>query len=175
MTSGRNMLTYFARMVEVESPTVPIGDDSSSSDAATEQLLPPSHAPVNSNKRKYKSRQAAAHEKFAIQIKAATGLDLLKADDRGGRAVSQCGNCRAVGHLTYWRNVTKNWMTHSNKCPGLHKKLLSAQPAEVEAFVTHVRLGGDKHRRNVCDAYATTYWVYKHKLAFTTGDILREV
>jgi hypothetical protein len=101
MTSGRNMLTYFERTEEAESPTVPIGDDSSSSYAATEQLLPPSHAPVTSNKRKYKSRQATAHEKFAIQIKAATGLDLLKADDRGGRAVSQCGNCRAVGHLTY--------------------------------------------------------------------------
>jgi hypothetical protein len=74
-----------------------------------------------------------------------------------------------------WRNVTKNWVTHSNKCPGLHKKLLSAQPAEVEAFVMHVTQGGDKHRRNVCDAYATTYWVYKLKLAFTTGDKLCEV
>ena len=133
------MLTYFARTVEAESPTVPIGDDSSSSYAATEQLLSPSHAPVTSNKRKY-NRTLTVQDNFAMQIKAATGLDLLKADDRNGRAVSQCGNCRAAGHLTYLRNVTKNWVTHSNKCPGLHKKLLSAQPAEAEAFVMHVTL-----------------------------------
>ena len=167
-------------MMEALSPTVVIGGDCCSSDTAMEKQLPPSHAreaaPVCSNKRKYKSKQTtSAHEKFASHIKSATGLDLLKADDRGGRAVSQCGNCRAVGHLTFWRNVTKKWVTHAIKCPSLHKNLLPAQPAEVEAFVMHVRLGGDKHRKNVCDAYATTYWVYKHKLAFTTGDKLREV
>ena len=82
MTSGRTMLTYFARTAEAESPTVPLGDDSSSSYAAKEQLLSPLHAPVTNKKRKYKSRQAAAQVKFAMQIKAATGIDLLKADDR---------------------------------------------------------------------------------------------
>jgi hypothetical protein len=29
--------------------------------------------------------------------------------------------------------------------------------------------------QNTVDAYVTAYWVYKHKLVFTTGDKLREV
>jgi hypothetical protein len=110
-----------------------------------------------------------------LAIKSATGLDLLPAEDRGGRSVSQCGNCLAVKHRTFFYNVTKKRVTHSTKCPGLHKKLLPTQPAEAEALVMHVRLGGDKHRKNVCDAHTTTYWVYKHKLVFTTGDKLSEV
>jgi hypothetical protein len=39
----------------------------------------------------------------------------------------------------------------------------------------HMTLGDDKHRKNTVDAYVTAYWVYKHKLAFTTGDKLREL
>ncbi len=42
-------------------------------------------------------------------------------------------------------------------------------------MVMHVALSGDKHRKNTVDAYVTAYWVYKRKLAFTTGDKLREV
>jgi hypothetical protein len=43
MTSGRNMFTYISRMVEAESSAAPVERDSSSSDAALEPQLPPSH------------------------------------------------------------------------------------------------------------------------------------
>jgi hypothetical protein len=145
-----------------------------------EPQLPSLHAgvgespPEPTTTRKYNKR-TSAHIKFANGIQSATGLDLLPAEDRGGRAVSQCEHCLAVNIRTFNYNVTKKWVAHSTKCPGLHKKLLPAQPAEAELFIMHVRLGGDKHRKNVCDAYTTTYWVYKHKLPFTTGDKLSEV
>jgi hypothetical protein len=178
------MLTYFPRMVEAESSIVPAEDVSLQLPPAHEAenvslQLPPAHEndslPVPDGKRRKHNKRTSAHAKFAKNIESSTGLHLLAADDRGGRAVSQCGHCLAVNHQTFFYNVTKKWVTHSKKCPGLHKKLLPAHPAEVQAFVTHVRLGGDQHRKNLCDAYVNTYWIYKHKLAFTTGDKLREV
>ena len=180
MTTVRNMLTYFSRVEEAESATVAaLGRDCSIYDAIMEPQLSQEHEdaplPVPDGKRRKHNKRTSAHAKFAKNIESSTGLRLLAADDRGGRAVSQCGHCLAVNHQTFFYNVTKKWVTHSKKCPGLHTKLLPAHPAEVQAFVTHVRLGGDKHRKNVCDAYVNTYWIYKHKLAFTMGDKLREV
>jgi hypothetical protein len=169
------MLSFFSRTVEAESPTVPVGRDSTSSDSIDAVMEPQLSTSNKENKLRRINKRASAQIKFAKGIQSVTGLDLLPAEDRGGRAVSQCGHCLAVHHRTFFYNVTRKWVAHAQKCPGLHKKLLPAQPAEVEASVTQVRLGGDKHRKNVCDAYTTTYWIYKHKLAFTTGDKLYEV
>jgi hypothetical protein len=59
--------------------------------------------------------------------------------------------------------------------PALKKLSPPILSAEAQNMVMHMTLGGDKHRKNTVDAYVTAYWVYKHKLAFTTGDKLREV
>jgi hypothetical protein len=58
--------------------------------------------------------------------------------------------------------------------PGLKKLVPPILSAEAQNMVMHVTMGGDKHRKNTTDAYVTTYWIYKHKLTFTTGDKLRE-
>jgi hypothetical protein len=94
---------------------------------------------------------------------------------KAGRVVSQCQSCLAADPkvVTYMYNVTKKWIRHAKTCPGLSKSpVLSREAANM---VMHMMLGGDCHRQNSVDAYVTAYWVYKHKLAFTTGDKLREI
>ncbi len=53
-----------------------------------------------------------------------------------------------------------------------HKNL---HTAEAQALVMYLTAGGEAHRKNTCDAYVLAYWLYKHKLPFTTGNKLREV
>jgi hypothetical protein len=71
------------------------------------------------------------------------------------------------------RNVLARWISHAKSCPGLGKTVMLAP--EAQAFVLQCMAGGDKHRRITCDAYTTTYWVYKYKLPFTTSPKLKEV
>jgi hypothetical protein len=125
-----------------------------------------------STKRKY-----TCMNKFGSHIKSTTGLDLLPAPDRNGRSASQCGTCLVADPTkqTIILNVTQKWNKHAKSCPGLKKLVTPIFSAEAQNMVMHVTLGGDKHRKNTIDAYVTTYWIYKHKLTFTTGDKLREV
>ena len=115
--------------------------------------------------------------RFAEDIESQTGLRLLPGPDRNGRAVSQCGTCIAADpkRVTFMHNVKAMWIRHAKTCPGLKKLSPPILSAEAQNLVMHMTLGGDNHRKNTVDAYITAYWVYKHKLAFTTGDKLREV
>ncbi len=114
---------------------------------------------------------------FGSHIKSTTGLDLLPAPDRNGRSASQCGTCLVADptKLTFILNVTQKWNKHARSCPGLKKLVPPILSAEAQNTVMHVTLGSDKHRKNTTNAYVTTYWIYKHKLTFTTGNKLREV
>jgi hypothetical protein len=38
-----------------------------------------------------------------------------------------------------------------------------------------VTAGGEKHRNRCCDAYAITFWTYKNKLPFTSGEKVKQV
>ena len=126
-------------------------------------------------------RKRSAHEKFIKDMKVTTGLDLLPAPSINGRSVSQCGTCLAIKQTTLIRNQSKRWVAHGKKCPGLmtlrQNALLAPQKltAEAQALVMYLTAGGEAHRKNTCDAYVLAYWLYKHKLPFTTGNKLREV
>ena len=129
----------------------------------------------------FTTKQRNAHQRFGIDIRGATGLDLIPAPSNNGRLMSQCGTCLKANKKTFRRNVKEKWVNHAKVCPGLlllrEKSLLAPAKlsAEAQAFIMHVTAGGEKHRRNTCDAYVATYWVYKYKLPFTTGDKLKEV
>jgi hypothetical protein len=114
---------------------------------------------------------------FAKDIESQTGLKLLPAPERKGRSISQCGTCLTADpkRVTFKHNVKAMWIRHAKTCPGLKKLIPPTLSAQAQNMVMHMTLGGDKHRKNTVDAYVTAYWVYKHKLAFTTGDKLREV
>ena len=83
--------------------------------------------------------------------------------------MSQCGTCLKANKKTFRRNVKEKWVNHAKVCPGLlllrEKSFLAPDKlsAEAQAFIMHVTAGGEKHRRNTCDAYVATYWVYKYK------------
>jgi hypothetical protein len=72
-------------------------------------------------------------------------------------------------------------VAHGKKCPGLltlrQNATLGTQKltAEAQALVMYLTAGGETHRKNTCDAYVLAYWLYEHKLPFTTGNKLREV
>ena len=104
-----------------------------------------------------------------------TGLTLKPAPDMNERSASHCMSCSNK----QIRNVTASWIRHAKVCPGLNvaqwSKLAPALSAEAQNFVMHVIAGGDTHRRQLCDAYQVAYWVYKHKLPFTTSPKLKEV
>ena len=126
-------------------------------------------------------RKRSAHDKFIKDMKVTTGLDLLPAPSMNGRSVSQCATCLAINVITLIRNQSKRWVAHGKKCPGLmtlrQNAILGTQKltAEAQAFVMYLTAGGETHRKNTCDAYVLAYWLYKHKLPFTTGNKLREV
>jgi hypothetical protein len=79
------MLSFFSRTVEAESPTVPVGRDSSSSDSI-DAVMEPQLSPSNKdNKCRRINKRATAQINFAKGIQSTTGiLDLLPAEDRGG-------------------------------------------------------------------------------------------
>jgi hypothetical protein len=126
------------------------------------------------------AKQRKAHQRFGIDIKAATGLDLLPAPSNNGRLTSQCATCLKANNKTFKRNVKEKWVNHAKICSGLillQKKSLLAPAqlsAEAQAFRMHVTGSMEKHRQNTCDAYVATYWVYKYKLPFTIGNKLKE-
>ena len=127
-------------------------------------------------------RRQKGFEKFASEIKKVTGLDLMPAPSMyGGRAASKCATCSMVQKETIIVNVKKRWMAHAKTCTGLLTLTQNAKlvpitlSAEAQAFRVHLTAGGESHRKNTCDAYVLCYWLYKHKLPFTTGDKLREV
>jgi hypothetical protein len=123
---------------------------------------------------KIRKRKWKAHVKFAMAVKAATGLDLKPAPAMCGRPASLCASCLTGStEHTVMRNVLARWISHAKSCPGLGKTVTLAP--EAQAFVLQCMAGGDKHRRITCDAYTTTYWVYKYKLPFTTSPKLKEV
>jgi hypothetical protein len=142
--------------------------------ASTEQSLPyeKEEVLVNDNTRK---RKWKAHVKFATAVKAANGLDLKPATEMGGRPASLCASCLtgSTSKHTVMRNVLARWISHAKSCPGLGKTVTSTP--EAQAFVLQCMAGGDKHRRITCDAYTTTYWIYKYKLPFRTSPKLKEV
>jgi hypothetical protein len=130
------------------------------------------------------TKQRNAHDKFAREIKDTTGLLLIPGPCNNGRLTSQCCEClKNANATTVIRNVRDRWEKHAKVCPGLmlsRKNSLFAQAqqplsAEAQAFVMHITAGGERHRQQTCDAYVLTYWIYKHKLPFTTGDKLKEV
>jgi hypothetical protein len=127
------------------------------------------------------AKQRKAHQQFGIEIKAATGLDRLPAPSINGRLTSQCATCLKANNRTFKRNVKEKWVNHAKICPSLillrEKSLLAPAQlsAEAQAFRMHFTASMEKHRHNTCDAYVTTYWVYKYKLPFTIGTKLKEV
>jgi hypothetical protein len=175
-----SILKFFSR--PAEQAEVVVGVQSSPSPyleppplASTEQSPPPyekQEVLVNDNIRK---RKWKAHVNFATVVKAATGLDLKPAMEMGGRPASLCASCLAgsTSKHTTMRNVLARWISHAKSCPGLGKTITSTP--EAQAFVLQCMAGGDKHRRITCDAYTTTYWIYKYKLPFRTSPKLKEV
>ncbi len=155
---------------------------SSSLQPSTEELTPYENEEqvlVMPMTEKTKKRKRKAHEKFAAAVKARTGLDLHSAMDMGGRSASLCASCSASsgGKQTIIRNVMERWISHAKSCRGLVGVALAPEKLapEAQAFVLRCMAGGDKHRKKTCDAYITTYWVYKYKLPFTTSPKLKEV
>ncbi len=101
-------------------------------------------------------KQRNAHQKFALDIKGTTGLDLSPAPSNNGRMVSQCCTCLNANTTTFIRNVRERWGKHAKICPGimlLRKNSLLA-PAqlsvETQAFAMHVMAGGESVHEGVC-------------------------
>ena len=122
-----------------------------------------------------RKRKLKGHQKFAAAVRPRTGLEIKPAPDMGGRAASQCVTCLQASTKTLIRNVLQRWVSHAKSCPGLRIERSKVLAPEAEAFVVRCRLGGDKHRLKTCDTLITTYWVYKHKLPFTTANKVKEV
>ena len=183
-----NLFNYFVR---VATSTEEQNSQSSSSEVTMEPLRTPLlHSPgegllftadadVSTAKEDGRSmkRKHTFALNFATDIESQTGLKLLPAPERKGRSISQCGTCLTADpkRVTFKHNVKAMWIRHAKTCPGLKKLIPPTLSAQAQNMVMHMTLGGDKHRKNTVDAYVTAYWVYKHKLAFTTGDKLREV
>jgi hypothetical protein len=129
-------------------------------------------AAIDDNVRK---RKLKGHMKFAAAVRPRTGLEIKPASDMGGRSASQCVTCLKAAKETLIRNVLERWVSHAKSCPGLQMERAKVLAPEAEAFVVRCRLGGDKHRLKTCDNLITTYWVYKHKLPFTTANKVKEV
>jgi hypothetical protein len=97
------------------------------------------------------AKQRKAHQRFGIEIKAATGLDLLSAPSNNGRLTSQCATCLKANNETFKRNVKEKWVNHAKTCPGLillrEKSLLAPAQlsAEAQALRMHVTASICKH------------------------------
>jgi hypothetical protein len=65
------------------------------------------------------AKQRKAHQRFGIDIKATTGLDLLPAPSNNGRLTSQCATCLKANNKTFKRNAKEKWVDHAKICPGL--------------------------------------------------------
>ena len=122
-----------------------------------------------------RKRKLKGHDKFAAAVRPRTGLEIKPAPGMGGRSASQCVTCLKAFKKTLIRNVLQRWVSHAKSCPGLQMERAKDLAPEAEAFVVRCRLGGDKHRLKTCDTFITTYWVYKHKLPFTTANKVKEV
>ena len=188
MHKAASILRFFSRVTEDGDRSIPAEADKSVEMAPFRESVSASYSEGDSSTSclgdttlQLTPKQRNAHNKFAKEIKGATGLDLLPAPFNNGRMASQCSTCLTANKDTFIRNVTEKWVKHAKVCPGLlllQKKSLLAPAqlsAEAQAFVMHLTSGGERHRQNTCDAYVLTYWLYKYKLPFTAGDKLKEV
>jgi hypothetical protein len=170
-----SILKFFSR--PGEQAEVVVGVQTSPSPYFEPPSLPPSTEEIENElvDEKIRKRKLKAHAKFATAVKTATGLDLKPAPAMSGRSASLCASCFTGSTTTSCviRNVLARWINHAKSCPGLVKTVTLAP--EAQRFVLQCMAGGDKHRRITCDAYIATYWVYKHKLPFTTSPKLKEV
>jgi len=112
-----------------------------------------------------KNKQHKGIENFIFSVKCKLGLTLESAGKSlQGRSQSKCTHCSAV-----IVNILERWARHRPKCEGLKNK------TSINSLRLAVTAGGDKHRNRCCDAYAITFWTYKNKLPFTSGEKVKQV
>jgi hypothetical protein len=83
-------------------------------------------------------------------------------------------------------NMMVRWKKHATKCLLTSKGSNTAKPSQTmqvsvsnathpTPFLLQINAAAELHRKRLCDTYLITYWVYKNKMSFTTGDKIKEV
>ena len=112
-----------------------------------------------------KTKEHKGIENFHFAVKCKLGLTIESAGKSlHGRSQSKCTHCNEV-----IVNILERWERHHPKCEGLKNK------TSINSLRLAVTAGGEKHRNRCCDAYAITFWTYKNKLPFTSGEKVKQV
>ena len=110
-----------------------------------------------------------------------TGLSVLNAGRLNSRQASKCTLCG-----TRMMNMMVRWKKHATKCllkskgsntakPSLMMQVSVSNATQPTPFLLQINAAAELHRKRLCDTYLITYWVYKNKMSFTTGDKMKEV
>jgi hypothetical protein len=117
-----------------------------------------------------KTKKQKTHRKsaFAARVFTATGLTIEECGTMNHRIAFKCVACG-----TTIMNMMTRWQQHARKCP--HKNRAVAAKERETPLVVHLNAANEIKRKRLVDTYAVTYWIYKHKMPFTTGTKVHEV
>ena len=115
--------------------------------------------------KKQKTRRKSA---FAARVFSATGLTIEECGTMNQRIAFKCVACGTTS-----MNMMARWQQHAKKCKST-KHVVATQQRETP-LVLHLNAANEIHRKKLVDTYAIVYWIYKHKMPFTTGTKLHEV
>jgi hypothetical protein len=113
-----------------------------------------------------KKQKTGKTSSFPERVLTGTGLILESSGQLNGRMAFKCVTCGYV-----CMNMLSRWQQHAKKCrPKSNKAMMVQTP-----LVLVLNAAAEIERKNEVDAYLVAYWIYKHKMSFTTGDKTHEV
>jgi hypothetical protein len=106
-------------------------------------------------------------------VLSATGLSIEGFGKLNGRLGFKCCTCGfiSMNMLPRWKQHAKKCRTKINVVAGREKEAMHVQTP----LVLLLNAAAEMEKKKEVDTYVTTYWIYKHKMPFTTGPKVHEV
>ena len=117
-------------------------------------------------------KQRTRKSSFAEHVLSTTGLRIEGCGQLNGRLGFKC----TCGYITM--NMLGRWKQHAKTCRGKNNVVVGSEKEAMQVqtpLMLVLNAAAEMERKSQVDTYVTTYWIYKHKMAFTTGPKIHEV
>ncbi len=105
-------------------------------------------------------------------VLSTTGLRIEGCGQLNGRLGVKC----ACGSITM--NMLGRWKQHAKTCRGKINVVVGSEKGAMQVqtpIMMVLNAAAEMERKSQVDTYVTAYWIYKHKMSFTTGPKIHEV